>query len=322
MNELTVTNAQLPTTLEDLSKFALIGREKLTAVRAEISAIKKLGLAKEVHAQKLKEAQDIAELVTRAEMRVGEMLSEIPKATPNNNPFHEKGSGEHFVKQKSESVREIGFTEMQAKRLQKMAAHPEIVEAAIAEARESNDIVSRAFVLGKIDEARKPHIANNSGNNEWYTPPEYIEAARELMGGIDLDPASCEIANRVVKAARFFTAEDDGLLQAWNGNVWMNPPYAADLIGKFCDKLADEFMGGNVPQAVVLVNNATETTWFNTLIECAAAVVFPSSRVKFYMPDGKTGAPLQGQAVVYLGDMPLMFLERFRRFGWGARLNE
>ena len=39
MNELTVTNGNLPANLEDLSKFVLVGREKLVAVRAAIRAI-------------------------------------------------------------------------------------------------------------------------------------------------------------------------------------------------------------------------------------------------------------------------------------------
>ncbi len=162
----------------------------------------------------------------------------------------------------------------------------------------------------------RPHVANNSGNNEWYTPSEYIEAAREVMGGIDLDPASCELANRVVKADRIFTIEDDGLTKTWFGNVWLNPPYSSDLIGKFADKVTQE----DIAQAIILVNNATETQWFNTLIDKASAVVFPKSRVKFYMPDGGTGAPLQGQAVIYIGDNPKGFLYVYKRFGWGALL--
>jgi DNA-binding XRE family transcriptional regulator len=162
----------------------------------------------------------------------------------------------------------------------------------------------------------RPHIANNSGNNEWYTPTEYIEAAREVMGRIDLDPASCEIANRVVKADKIYTAEDDGLLQRWYGNVWLNPPYAGDLIGRFADKAAHE----EYNQAIVLVNNATETQWFNTLIGLSSAVVFPKSRVRFYMPNGGTGAPLQGQAVIYIGENADRFMEVFSSFGWGAYL--
>jgi transcriptional regulator with XRE-family HTH domain len=162
----------------------------------------------------------------------------------------------------------------------------------------------------------RPHVANNSGNNEWYTPSEYIEAAREVMGSIDLDPASCEIANKVVKANEIYTANDDGLTKTWRGNVWLNPPYAGDLIGKFADKVTQE----DIAQAIILVNNATETQWFNTLISKASAVVFPKSRVKFYMPDGSTGAPLQGQAVIYIGDNAQRFVSVFKRFGWGALL--
>lgn len=61
-------------------------------------------------------------------------------------------------------------------------------------------------------------------SSEWYTPPKIIEAARTWMGSIDLDPASCELANRAVRAARFFDEATDGLKQRWQGNVFLNPP--------------------------------------------------------------------------------------------------
>ena len=161
---------------------------------------------------------------------------------------------------------------------------------------------------------KRPHVANNSGNNEWYTPAEFIEAAVDVMGGIDLDPASNPIANKVVKADKYYTAEDNGLDKTWSGNVWLNPPYASDLIGKFADKLLSE--RENYTQAIALVNNATETEWFNKIVSIASAVCFPKSRVKFYMPDGKTGAPLQGQAVLYIGENASKFTEVFCKLGW------
>ena len=163
---------------------------------------------------------------------------------------------------------------------------------------------------------QQPHVSFNSGNNEWYTPEDYIEAARAVMGSIDFDPASSEIANKIVKAAEYYTAETNGLDKQWRGNVWMNPPYASDLIGLFIDKLLQELP--NIEQAIILVNNATETEWFYKLISKAGAVCFPRSRVKFYMPDGKTGAPLQGQAVLYYGNNRERFVDVFREKGWCA----
>jgi DNA modification methylase len=155
MNELTVTQSNIPANIEDLAKFVLIGRDKLQSVRAEISAISKLGLAKEVYEQKKAEAQEIAETVTLAEMRTGELLKAIPKATPNNNKYHESNISVTFVKTKEETAKELGFTKMQVSRMQTLAENPEIVKEAIQEARANDDIVSRSFVLGKIKQEKK-----------------------------------------------------------------------------------------------------------------------------------------------------------------------
>ncbi len=64
-----------------------------------------------------------------------------------------------------------------------------------------------------------------SASAEWWTPPEIVDPARGLVEGFELDPASCPLANGVIRAARIFTAEYDGLRQSWNARaVWCNPP--------------------------------------------------------------------------------------------------
>lgn len=50
-------------------------------------------------------------------------------------------------------------------------------------------------------------VLGSSESDEWYTPAPYIEATHAVLGGIDLDPASCGAANDVVRAHRFFGVE-------------------------------------------------------------------------------------------------------------------
>lgn len=152
-----ISESRLPTTIEDLSKFVLVGREKLNAVRAEIRAIEKVGLAKEVHEQKLKEAQAISEAVLDAEVRIGELMQDVPKA--DNGGANQYRAKSTFVsneqKPKSEVIRDAGLTQKQVERFQTMAAHPEIIAQAKAEAKEKGEVLSRSVVLKKIDDSKK-----------------------------------------------------------------------------------------------------------------------------------------------------------------------
>jgi phage N-6-adenine-methyltransferase len=141
-----------------------------------------------------------------------------------------------------------------------------------------------------------------SSKNEWNTPAGYIESARKVLGGIDLDPATNKRAQKIIRATKFYTREDDGLNHDWKGKVWMNPPYSYGAIKPFVDKFVRHWMAGDITAGIVLTNNNTDTAWFHYLAGFASSLCFPSSRIKF---DDQTGkgrfAPMQGQTFFYFG---------------------
>ena len=174
-------------------------------------------------------------------------------------------------------------------------------------------------------------IAKSTKSNEWYTPAKYIEAAREVMGSIDLDPASCELANQNVKATRYYSKEDDGLSKDWYGNVWCNPPYGRvkpELKGStkswqplFVQKLLDEYTRGNVRQAIILLlGNAMYKQWFPSLWEYI--ICFHPNSIAFTRP-GRTHPDTDrlgfGSIFIYLGPHEQTFIETFSQFGTIAR---
>jgi len=149
-------------------------------------------------------------------------------------------------------------------------------------------------------------------SDDWYTPREYIEMAREVMQGIDLDPASSTVAQTTVKASNYFTLDTNGLNQSWYGRVWLNPPYSMPGIRRFVDKLIDEYHADRIEQAIIIVNNATDTGWFHDLLTNARTVCFTKGRIQFRSPIHAGESPRQGQAFFYFGQNAAIFSERFR----------
>jgi phage N-6-adenine-methyltransferase len=151
-----------------------------------------------------------------------------------------------------------------------------------------------------------------TGEFERYTPPQYIEAARKVLGEIDLDPATCVMAQKTVKAKQFFTEDTNGLDREWHGRVWLNPPYHRDLAPAFISKLVEEIDAGHVTAAVMLTNNSTDTDWFDTALRACASVCFTHGRIAFTTPPiGAEVDPTQGQAFFYYGDDPTRFEDVF-----------
>ena len=152
--------------------------------------------------------------------------------------------------------------------------------------------------------------AVETGAIEWYTPAVYIDAARACMGNIDLDPASCEAANAIVQADRFYTLEDDGLVQPWAGRVWLNPPYTSKAMAGFVDRFAAHDHG------CILVNTVTETAYGQILLQACPVVCFHAGRISFSSPHGqKAGSGTVGQMIGYRGPTPETFADAFAPFG-------
>jgi len=198
MNNLTEIQQNLPATIEDLSKFVLVGREKINAVKAEIRAIDKLQLAEEVRAQKMEEVRMLSEAVLDATVKVGDLLKKIPKNSGGDrrsenfkirnatefekveNAGDSKKSDDFRVykntekpKTKKEVIEKLGFSEDQAHRFEILADNKNIVEQVKTEARENNDLPTQTRILNIVDYQKKKESEEN--NKFWYGDKKHKE---------------------------------------------------------------------------------------------------------------------------------------------------
>lgn len=187
--------------------------------------------------------------------------------------------------------------------------------------REHGDLLPR--LIAKVCELASEnkslmHVAG-SGTDEWYTPSIYIEMSREVLGAIDLDPASCELAQKTVKAAKFYTSETDGLSAEWSGKVWMNPPYGVNLVHKFVNKICDCIESKSVTEAIVVVNSSTDAKWFQRALSLSSVICLVSGRIKWIDSETsepcKGGGPIAGSTFFYFGDDPGTFISVFSSIG-------
>lgn len=224
-NSLIPRQDTLPDTPQELAKFVLLGREKLIAVRAEIRAINKAQLAKEVYSQKLEEAQMLGEAVLDAEVKLGEMTSPIPKASGVRSDLQkcaieprstggtrfENGTGEsmdtaapRLPKTKREVIEDLGFTKTQVHRFETLAANKDLVEQVKAQARENGDIPTRSEVLSLAQARRQKYDQDMRRIDTDYQTvrqfreviyallklPDDADAVRAMLRGADGDTSS------------------------------------------------------------------------------------------------------------------------------------
>jgi phage N-6-adenine-methyltransferase len=184
-----------------------------------------------------------------------------------------------------------------------------------------DDASHRAIRICEQENANTIRGTEGTGEFERYTPEEYIDAARSVLGEIDLDPATSAQAQQTVCASEYFTVEDDGLGREWHGRVWLNPPYHRELAPKFIDKLVEEYIAGRVAGAVMLTNNCADTDWFDVAVRACAGICFTHGRIKFTEPNGEEVLPTQGQTFFYFGADVERFEDVFCAFGFCVRVS-
>jgi hypothetical protein len=130
------------------------------------------------------------------------------------------------------------------------------------------------------------HHSHKAGTVEWLTPPSIIAA----LGPFDLDPCA-PLVQPYPTAKRVYTMCNNGLLQRWDGRVWLNPPYANGVIEKWLARMAEHDYG------TALIFARTDTEAFHRYVfEMASALLFMEGRINFHLPNGEmakgnAGAP-------------------------------
>jgi hypothetical protein len=157
----------------------------------------------------------------------------------------------------------------------------------------------------------------SSVSEDWWTHPQVTALVRKLYDGPpDLDPMSCEQANKTVGATEFYTAEMNGLRYPWYGKMLLNPPWGGgfnsikrDAVKKLMRSYPDE-----VEECVCVLNaNAITTRWFAPLLEFP--ICLPPRRIKHLAADGEGGNPNSGTVIVYVGKNVDRFAAVFSHIG-------
>lgn len=254
-------------------------------------------------------------------VKIGELYAKARRSVTDSLRFAIEAGRELRIKKASMSRGEwlpwlkanadaLGFeTRITSARLMKLAEEC-IVDDTFDEAQAAKWM---SWLWGNQGRHPKPY----TGDDEWYTPAEYLDRVRRVLGGIDLDPASTGQAQQIVRAARCFTKDDDALTRDWCGRVWLNPPYSKGLLWQFISKMVREINIGNTTAAITLLNNFTDADWFQLACSICDAICFPRGRIYFENASGKTDRPLNGQVFFYYGDDVDAFCSEFSALGCG-----
>lgn len=167
---------------------------------------------------------------------------------------------------------------------------------------------------------------HSSANNRWFTPKYIIDPALEVLGPVDIDPASEEDANKYIAAAKYYTEADNGLSKRWAGTIWCNPP-GGKIENKsvpllFWSKLMETREQRWLQHAIFLAFSVeqTQTSQGKKYLPMAGfPLCIPAKRIRYELWDGTPGpSPTHSSVIVYVpgrANLTGVFAEVFSSIG-------
>lgn len=165
---------------------------------------------------------------------------------------------------------------------------------------------------------------------EHYTPPWLAKKARNILGGIDLDPFSCCAANTLIEADNYYSLTEDGIdgfKWPWAGKVFCNPPggryRTEDGISHNSQALAwyqlhEHWRKRLVTEAIFICFNLELFRYVQTY-DCRHPIEFPScypkDRIQFYDQNLRLEtSPAHSNSIIYLPPQQYEAGEKIARF--------
>jgi phage N-6-adenine-methyltransferase len=126
--------------------------------------------------------------------------------------------------------------------------------------------------------------------DEWETSQDFFDRLN-LEYNFTLDPAA---TSSNAKCSKFYTKEDDGLVQSWTGeSLFVNPPYSQ--IYSWMKRAAEERW--RAESIVLLLPVRTDTKWFHEFAFMASKIVFIKGRLKF--GGSQNSAPFPSMLLIF-----------------------
>lgn len=144
----------------------------------------------------------------------------------------------------------------------------------------------------------------------WYTPIDVIDAARQTMDSIVLDPATDTEANKIIRAQHIFTESDNGLSKDWmvekNTTILLNPPGGKinnkSVAWLFWDKLMSYYYHPHFHSAIFIGFNTSILRTSQQSFKCCMdfPICYPKDRLRFIKPQEDKNSPTHDNVIVFV----------------------